>query len=83
MKRTMDKILVVIAAVLIVFTTTMIVTFWHLGSVPDILITSVFAACLGEFGFMAWIKNTKERTRDERRISSDADADSIDDHIDN
>lgn len=60
-RRTMDIVLIVIAIVLIVFTVTMVITFWHMGSVPDILITAVFGACLGEFGFMAWIKNVKER----------------------
>ena len=60
-KKTMDLILLVIAIVLIVFTVTMIAVFLRVGSCPDILITSVFGACLGEFGFMAWIKNTKER----------------------
>lgn len=63
--RTMDKILIVIAAVLITFTITMIITFWHTGNVPDTLITAVFGACLGEFGFMAWIKTTKEKNHDE------------------
>ena len=57
----MDIVLIVIASVLIIFTAIMVITFWHIGSVPDILITAVFGACLGEFGFMAWIKNVKER----------------------
>ena len=60
-KKTMDLILVVIAVVLVAFTVAMIVTFWRVGGVPDVLITAVFGACLGEFGFMAWIKNVKER----------------------
>lgn len=60
-RKTMDIVLAVIAVVLIAFTVVMIVTFWHVGAVPDILITAVFGACLGEFGFMAWIKTTKDR----------------------
>lgn len=60
-KRTMDIVLKVIAVILTLFTISMIITYWHVGGVPDVLITAVFGACLGEFGFMAWIKNTKER----------------------
>ena len=73
-RKTMDIVLIVIAAVLIIFTVTMVITFWHNGSVPDILITAVFGACLGEFGFMAWIKNVKERYGNE---GYDADPDSM------
>lgn len=65
-KKVMDTVLAVIAVVLILFTIAMIITFWHIGSVPDILITAVFGACLGEFGFMAWIKNVKEKCSNER-----------------
>ena len=60
--RTMDIILAIIAVVLIIFIVVMVLTYWHMGGVPDILITAVFGACLGEFGFMTWIKTTKEKT---------------------
>lgn len=61
-RNTTSKIvLIVIAIVLIAFTVTMIITFWHNQSTPDVLITAVFTACLGEFGFLAWIRNTKQR----------------------
>lgn len=52
-KHAMDLVLTIIAIVLIVFTTVMVITYWKIGGVPDVLITAVFGACLGEFGFMA------------------------------
>ena len=64
-KGMMDRIIAVIAVVLILFTVAMIVTYWRIGGIPDTLVTAVFAACLGEFGFMAWIKNVKERYGDD------------------
>lgn len=60
-KHAMDLVMTIIAIVLIVFTTVMVITYWKIGGVPDVLITAVFGACLGEFGFMAWIKNVKEK----------------------
>lgn len=63
---TMDVILIIIGMILLLFTVAMIIIFVTVGSVPDTLITCVFAALGGECGAMAWIKNTKER-RQERK----------------
>lgn len=82
-RKTMDIVLAIIAAVLVVFTTVMVITFWHIGSVPDVLITAVFGACLGEFGFMAWIKNVKERyggVQDDAGFPGTADGERSDDN---
>ena len=59
-KKTMDVVLIVIAVFLTIFTGVMVWCFLQMGNCPDSLIVAVFGACLGEFGFMAWIKNTKE-----------------------
>ena len=42
----------------------MILLFEKYGSVPDTLITCVFAALAGECGIMGWIKTTKEKNKD-------------------
>lgn len=63
---TMDKILVVIFICLVIFTAAMIRIFTVYGSVPDTLITCVFAALGGECGIMGWIKTTKEKRQDRK-----------------
>jgi hypothetical protein len=63
---TMNLILVIMFLCLLSFTITMIWLFTMFGSVPDTLITCVFAALAGECGIMGWIKTTKERQRDRR-----------------
>lgn len=60
----MDIILLIIGAVLLAFTVVMIIIYVNIGSVPDTLITCVFAALGGECGAMAWIKTTKERKQE-------------------
>lgn len=65
-KHAMDLILIVIGITLAVFTSTMIVVFCLYQSVPDTLITCVFAALTGECGIMGWIKNNKERQETRR-----------------
>ena len=62
--RTMDFILVVVGVILIGFTIAMILLFEKYGSVPDTLITCVFATLGGECGIMGWIKTTKEKNKD-------------------
>ena len=62
--RTMDFILVVVGILLISFTIAMIILFKKYGSVPDTLITCVFASLAGECGIMGWIKTTKEKNKD-------------------
>ena len=59
--KTMDVILVLIGVFLLIFTVTMIVVFVFCGTVPDTLITCVFAALGGECGVMGWIKTAKEK----------------------
>lgn len=62
--NTMNKILIIIGIALLAFTVEMIVLFKQYGTVPDTLITCVFAALTGELGVMGWIKTTKERQKE-------------------
>lgn len=64
--RTMDKILVIVAVLTVVFTVVMIWLYYRTGGVPDTLVGCWFAAIGGECGVMGWIKTTKER-REQRR----------------
>ena len=63
---TMDFILLIVFLCLTVFTIAMIVLFTVYGSVPDTLITCVFATLGGECGILGWIKATKEKKQDRR-----------------
>lgn len=58
---TMNKILLLIAIFLLLFTVTMIVVFIKTGAIPDTLVTCVFAACTGEVSVCGWIRNTKNK----------------------
>ena len=68
--KTLDVVLILLGAFLLLFTIAMIVVFMKFQAVPDTLITSVFACCGAEGGFMALIQTTKikekEETEDER-----------------
>ena len=63
---TMDFILLIVFLCLTVFTIAMIALFTVYGSVPDTLITCVFATLGGECGILGWIKTTKEKEEAER-----------------
>lgn len=62
----MDVILIIIAVGLIIFTLKMISLFETYMTVPDTLITCVFAVCGGECGAMSWIKTSKEKYQDRK-----------------
>ena len=64
--KTMDKILIIIGVTCLLFTAVMIWVFVQYGSVPDTLITCVFATLGGECGVMGWIKTNKERSLDRK-----------------
>ena len=64
--RTMDLILIIIGALLIIFTVYMIILFREYGMIPDTLVTCVFATLAGECGIMGWIKTTKDRRQDRK-----------------
>ena len=62
--KTLSKALIFVSAVLIVFTIVMIIVFCIKDSVPDTLITCVFAACTSEIGGCTWIKLSKIKKGD-------------------
>lgn len=63
---TMDLILLLVFICLIIFTVTMIRLFQVHGSVPDTLVTCVFATLGGECGILGWIKTNKDKRQDRR-----------------
>ena len=68
---TMDFILLIVFLCLTVFTIAMIALFTVYGSVPDTLITCVFATLGGECGILGWIKTTKEKKQDRGTVRRD------------
>lgn len=71
---TMDKILIIVAVMLVTFTVTMIIIFCRVGVAPDTLISAVFATLGGECGVLGWIKTTKERNQVRRWEVEDREA---------
>lgn len=63
---TMNLVLVLVGISLVVFTGAMIWLFREYGSIPDTLVTCVFATLGGECGVMGWIKTTKTRYEDRK-----------------
>lgn len=62
--KTMNLILLITGVAGLVFTIAMIQLFKEYGSVPDTLVTCVFAVLGGECGIMGWIKTTKEKKQE-------------------
>lgn len=62
--HTMDIILVIVGIALLLFTVGMILLFICCGSIPDTLVTCVFAVLGTECGVMGWIKTAKEKYSD-------------------
>ena len=67
----MDKVLIAVGVLIVIFTITMVVTFYQLGAIPDTLCTCVFGACTGEAGFMGIIQATKNKYRDREWMKED------------
>lgn len=62
----MNLILIIVGVALLAFTLACIWMFVHYMTIPDTLVTCVFATLGGECGIMGWIKTTKERHREHR-----------------
>lgn len=69
--KTMDVALVILLLVMLAFTVVMIWIFLKVGSVPDSLVTAVFAVCGGECGVMGWIKTTKDKQKNKEDKQDD------------
>lgn len=61
---TMDKILVFLGVITVLFVIAMTVIFCIKGAVPDVLITCFFGLVGGECGVMGMIQNRKNRIRE-------------------
>lgn len=61
----LDIVLIIVAIFLLIFTSVMIWLFYYFQQVPDALILSVFGACTGELSICGWIKNVKEKLKEE------------------
>lgn len=70
-RGTMDRILVFIAILLLVFSVAMIIIYIRTGGIPDTLVTCVFGVCGGECGVMGWIKTTKEKIQERKETLED------------
>ena len=57
--KTSNIVLCIITILLILFTIRVLGIVENTGYEPAALISAVFAASLGEFGILGWIKNTK------------------------
>ncbi len=65
-RRNIKVMDLIVGVSLLVFTIVMIQLFKVYGTVPDTLITCVFATLGGECGIMGWIKTTKDRNRERK-----------------
>lgn len=59
--RFSKKMVTGISVFLILFVIACLVIYWHTGSEPSVLITSVFAGALGEYWQLAGIRRTKAK----------------------
>lgn len=66
---TMDKVLVLEAILLILYTVADLIVFWHTGAEPYTLTGCVFAVCGLENGVMGWIKTNKDKAAEAARAS--------------
>lgn len=60
----LDKTLIFVAILVVLFTISMVVIFWFKDDVPNVLITAVFGATFTECGFCSYIwkqKNDREK----------------------
>lgn len=69
--NTSKKILIILSVFLFLFVLAMIVIFCIKDSIPDTLVTCVFAACTGELSVLGWIKNTKTKYLNEGDYEDD------------
>ena len=62
--KTSNIALCIVSVTLILFTVYMCLLFKEMGTVPDTLITCVFAVCGTECGALAWIRTSKEKYKE-------------------
>ena len=64
-------VLIVVCVLLIAFVMRVFTLIETTGYEPSTLITAVFAAALGEFGILGWIKNVKTKHNYDDTIDTD------------
>lgn len=62
----MDRILILVAVVLLLYTVVSMIIFVKTGLEASTLTTCIFAACTGELGVMGWIKSNKDRQQERK-----------------
>lgn len=60
----MDKVLILEGVILVAYTITDLVVFWHTSAEPTTLTACVFSVCGIENGVMGWIKTNKDKAAD-------------------
>jgi hypothetical protein len=65
--KTLDLILALIGAILLVYTTVVLILFAQTGQEPSALTYSLFGALTGEAGFCGWIKQAKLKQQNEAK----------------
>ena len=65
----MDKVLILEAAILAVYTVAALAVFWHTGAEPSTLTACVFGVCGLENGVMGWIKTNKDKAAEAAKTS--------------
>lgn len=70
-RKTMDVILIGLAAFLLIFIVVMLALYYITGGIPDTLCTCVFGICGGECGVMGWIRTTKDKQIDRKNQLED------------
>lgn len=61
---TMNRILIILGAVLGAYTVAVLVIYWHTGGEPSTLTACIFGLCTAEGGFMSLIQTTKVKNPD-------------------
>ncbi len=76
-RKTMDVILIGLAAFLLIFIVVMLALYYITGGIPDTLCTCVFGICGGECGVMGWIRTTKDKQIDRKYQLEDREKDTV------
>ena len=73
MKRTLDKALVIMTVLFVLFTAAVLVVYWHTGSEPTVLVGGWCASELGEIIACTRIKIGKQRDKYHDRYEKEGD----------
>lgn len=77
------RIIVAMLALIVLFVSTMTVTYWVMGDVPEPLITAVAAMVTAEGGFLMLIKNADTRHKSNDNCNDESEDNENDNDNDN